>query len=168
MALGAFATINILSVVIVNNHKHARDEYRDDFDAKRDGRQDEYSYLALGRARIQHSAHRIVFHILMLSPPETAPEMRSGAMGKQPEPSLPYSGGGRGCGGMMAKLNMFNYILFIVITISPAYATPCADTSAIAPAVLLRIIARHETVVSGHEIRESCFAIVISCPEINI
>lgn len=69
---------------------------------------------------------------------------------------------------MTAKLNMFNYILFIVITLSPAYATPCADTSAIAPAALLRIIARRETVVSGHEIRISCFAIIISCPEINI
>ena len=68
----------------------------------------------------------------------------------------------------MAKLNMFNYILFIVITISPAYARTCADTSAIAPAALLRIIARHETVVSGREIRKSCFAIVVSCPEINI
>lgn len=69
---------------------------------------------------------------------------------------------------MTAKLNMFNYILFIVITISPAYATPYADTSAIAPAALLRIIARRETVVSGHEIRKSYFAIIISCPEINI
>lgn len=87
---------------------------------------------------------------------------------RQSEPSLPYSGRERGCGGMMTKLNMFNYILFIVVTISPAYATPCADTIAIAPAALLRIIARHETVVSGYEIRKSCFAIVISCPEINI
>lgn len=69
---------------------------------------------------------------------------------------------------MTAKLNMFNYILFIVITLSPAYATPCADTSAIAPAALLGIIARRETVVSGHEIMKSCFAIIISCPEINI
>lgn len=41
---------------------------------------------------------------------------------------------------MTAKLNMFNYILFIVITILPAYATPCADTSAIAPAALLRAL----------------------------
>ena len=68
----------------------------------------------------------------------------------------------------MEKLNMFNYILFIVITLSPAYATPCADTSAIAPATLLRIIARCEIVVSGHERRKSCFTIVVSCPEINI
>lgn len=73
-----------------------------------------------------------------------------------------------GHGGMATKLNMFNYILFIVITISPAYATPYADTNAIAPAALLRIIAKRETVVSGREIRKSCFAIVISCPEINI
>lgn len=69
---------------------------------------------------------------------------------------------------MTAKLNMFNYILFIAITLSPAYATPCADTSAIALAAFLRIIARRETVVSGHEIRKSCFAIIISCPETNI
>lgn len=63
---------------------------------------------------------------------------------------------------------MFNYILFIVITITPAYARTCAGTSAITPAALLRIIARRETVVSGREIRKSCFAIVVSCPEINI
>lgn len=168
MALGAFATINISSATIVNNHKHARDECRDDFDAKRDGRQDGRSYPTLGRAHILHSAHHIELHILILSPPTTMPEMRAGAKGWQPEPSLPYNGWERGCGGMVTKLNMFNYILFIVITISPAYARTCADTSAIAPAVLLRIIARHETVVSGHEIRKSCFAIVISCPEINI
>lgn len=155
MALGAFATINISSAMFVNNHKHTRGERRDDFDAKRDGRQDGHNYLALGRAHIRHSAHRIVLHILILSPPATTPEMRAGVKGWRPEPSLPYSGGERRCGGMMAKLNMFNYILFIVITISPAYATPCADTSAIAPAVLLRIIARRETVVSGHEIRKS-------------
>lgn len=49
------------------------------------------------------------------------------------------------------KLKMFNYILFIIITITPAYATPCADTSAIAPATLLRIIARCEIVVSYRE-----------------
>lgn len=96
------------------------------------------------------------------------PEMRAGAKGWQSEPSPPCCGGERGCGAMVAKLNMFNYILFIVITITPAYATPCADTSAITPAALLRIIARHETVVSGQEIRKSCFAIVVSCPEINI
>lgn len=168
MTLGAFATINTSSAEIVNNHKYARGERRDDFDAKRDGRQDEYSYLALGRARILRSTHHIVLHILILLPPATTPEMRAGVKGWRPEPSLPYSGGEMGCGGMMAKLNMFNYILFIVITISPAYATPCADTSAIAPAALLRIIARRETVVSGREIRKSCFAIVVSCPEINI
>ena len=96
------------------------------------------------------------------------PEMPTGVKGWKPELSLPCSGGKRGRGGMVAKLNMFNYILFIVITISPAYATLCADTSAIAPAALLRIIARRETVVSGHEIWKSCFAIVVSCPEINI
>lgn len=168
MALGAFATINISSATIVNNHKYAHGERRDDFDAKRDGRQDEYSYLALGRARILRSTHHIVLHILILSPPATTPEMRAGVKGWRPEPSLPYNGGEKGCGGMMAKLNMFNYILFIVITISPAHARTCADTSAIAPAALLRIIARRETVVSGHEIRKSCFAIVVSCPEINI
>lgn len=94
--------------------------------------------------------------------------MQTGAKGWQPEPSLPYSGGERGCGAMVAKLNMFNYILFIVIAITPAYARACADTSAIAPATLLRIIARCEIVVSGHERRKSCFAIVVSCPEINI
>ncbi len=168
MALSAFATINISSAMIVNNHKYTHGGHRDDFDAKRDGRQDEYSYLALGRAHILRSAHHIVLHILILSPPTTTPEMRAGVKGWQPEPSLPYSGGEMGCGGMVAKLNMFNYILFIVITISPAYATPCADTSAITPAALLRIIARRETVVSGREIRKSCFAIIISCPEINI
>lgn len=168
MALGAFATINTSSAIIVNNYQHARGGRRDDCDAKRDGRQDEYSYLSLGRAHILRSAQRIVLHILILSPPVNAPEMRTGVKGWRPEPSLPYSGGEKGCGGMMAKLNMFNYILFIVITISPAYATPCADTSAIAPAALLRIIARCEIVVSGREIRKSCFAIVVSCPEINI
>lgn len=73
-----------------------------------------------------------------------------------------------GYGGMATKLNMFNYIIIIIITTTPAHARTCADTSAIAPAALLRIIARHETVVSGHEIRKSCFAIVVSCPEINI
>lgn len=168
MALGTFATINTSSATIVNNHKHARGGRRDDFDAKRDGRQDGHSYLTIGRAHILCSAHHIVLQIFMLSPPTTIPEMRAGAKGWQPEPSLPYSGGEMRCGGMTVKLNMFNYILFIAITISPAYATPCADTSAIAPAALLRIIARCETVVSGHEIRKSCFAIIISCPEINI
>lgn len=48
MALGAFATINTSSVVIVNNHKYARGGRRDDCDAKRDGRQDGRSYLAIG------------------------------------------------------------------------------------------------------------------------
>lgn len=168
MALGEFATINTSSAMIVNNHKYERRERRDDFDAKRDGRQDGRSYLTIGRVHILRSAHHIVLHILILLPPTTTPEMRAGAKGWQPEPSLPYSGGEMRCGGMTGKLNMFNYILFIAITISPAYATPCADTSAIAPAALLRIIARRETVVSGHEIRKSCFAIIISCPEINI
>lgn len=154
--------------MIVNNHKHTRGERRDDFDAKRDGRQDGRSYLATGRVHILRSAHHIVLHILTLSPPAITPEMQTGAKGWQPEPSLPYSGGERGCGAMEAKLNMFNYILFIVIAITPAYARACADTSAIAPATLLRIIARCETVVSGHEIMKSCFAIIISCPEINI
>lgn len=168
MALGAFATINISSAMIVNNPKYARDECRDFFDAKRDGRQDGHSYLATGRAHILRSAHHIVLHILILSPPTTTPEMRAGVKSWQPEPSLPYGGEERRCGGMTAKLNMFNYILFIVITISPAYARTCTDTSAIVPAVLLRIIARRETVVSGHEIRKSCFAIVISRPEITI
>ena len=168
MALGAFATINISSAIIVNDYKHARGGHRDDCDAKRDGRQDGRSYLTIDRTHILRCAHRFVLHTLILSPPTTTPEMLAGVKGWRPEPSLPYSGGEMGCGGMMAKLNMFNYILFIVITISPAYATPCADTSAIAPAALLRIIARRETVVSGHEIRKSCFAIIISCPEINI
>lgn len=168
MALGAFATINTSDAIIVNNYKHTRGECRDFFDAERDGRQDGRSYLALGRAHILRSAHRFVLHILIHSPPATTPEMRAGAKGWQPEPSLPKSGGEMGCGGMVAKLNMFNYILFIVITISPAHARTCAGTSAIAPAALLRIIARRETVVSGHEIRKSCFAIIISCPEINI
>lgn len=154
--------------MIVNNHKHAHGGRRDDCDAKRDGRQDGCSYLAIGRAHIRHGAHHIVLHILILSPPATTPEMRAGVKDWQPEPSLPCSGKERGCGGMAAKLNMFNYILFIVIAISPAYATPCTDTSAIAPAALLRIIARRETVVSGREIRKSCFAIVVSCHEINI
>ena len=168
MVLGAFATINTSNATIVNNHKHAHGGRRDDFDAKRDGRQDGHSYLTIGRAHILHSAHHIVLHILILPPPTTIPEMRAGVKDWQPEPSLPSCRGERRFGGMTAKLNMFNYILFIVITLSPAYATPCADTSAIAPAAFLRIIARRETVVSGHEIRKSCFAIIISCPEINI
>ena len=168
MALGAFATINTSSATIVNNHKHMRDGRRDDFDAKRDGRQDGHSYLTIGRAHIPCSAHHIVLHILILLSPTTTPETPAGAKGWQPKPFLPCCRGEMRCGGMTAKLNMFNYILFIVITLSPAYATPCADTSAIAPAALLRIIARREIVVSGHEIRKSCFAIIISCPEINI
>ena len=168
MALGAFATINISSAMIVNNHKHARGERRDDFDAKRDGQQDGRSYLTIGRAHILRSAHRFVLHILILSPPTTTPEMRAGVKGWRPEPSLPYNGGEKGCGGMVAKLNMFNYIIIVIITTTPAYARTCADTSAIAPTALLRIIARREIVVSGHEIRKSCFAIIVSCPEINI
>lgn len=165
---GAFATINTLSAVIVNNHKYECGGRRDDLDAKRDGRQDGHSYLTISRAHILRIAHHIVLHILILLPPTTTPEMLAGVKGWQPEPSLPYSGGEMRCGGMTAKLNMFNYILLIVITLSPAYATSCADTSAIAPAALLRIIARRETVASGHEIMKSCFAIIISFPEINI
>lgn len=168
MALGAFATINISSVVIVNNHKHTRGECRDFFDAEHDGWQDGYGYLALGRAHIQRSAHHIVLHILILQLSTITLLTHAGAMGRQPEPSLPYCRGERRCGRMTAKLNMFNYIIIIIITTTPAYARTCADTSAIAPAALLRIIARRETVVSGHEIRKSCFAIIISCPEINI
>lgn len=118
MALGAFATINTSSAAIVNNHKHTHGGHRDDFDAKRDGRQDGRSYLATGRAHIQRSAYRIVLHILILSLPATMPEMRAGAKGWQSEPSPPCCGGERGCGAMVAKLNMFNYILFIVITIN--------------------------------------------------
>ena len=168
MALGAFATINTLSATIVNNHKHTRDGRRDDFDAKRDGRQDGRSYLTIGRAHILRRAHHIVLQILILLPPAVTPRTPAGVKGWQSEPYLPCCRGERRCGGMTTELNMFNYILFIVITLSPAYATPCADTSAIAPAALLWIIARRETVVSGHEIRKSCFAIIISCPEINI
>ena len=168
MALGTFATINISSAMIVNNHKHARGEHRDDFDAKRDGRQDGHSYLATGRVHIQCCAHHIVLHILSLLSPAITPEMRAGVKSWQSEPFLPYSGGERGCGAMVAKLNMFNYIIIVIITTTSAYARTCADTSAIAPAALLRIIARCETVVSGHEIMKSCFAIIISCPEINI
>lgn len=168
MALGAFATINTSSATIVNNYKHTRGGRRDFFDAKCDGRQDDYSYLALGRAHIQRSTHHIVLHILILSPPTITLLRHAEVKGRQPESSLPYGGEERGCGGMVVKLNMFNYIIIIIITTTPAYATPCADTSAIAPAALLRIIARHETVVSGQEIRKSCFAIVVSCPEINI
>lgn len=168
MALGAFATINTSGATIVNNHKYARGGCRDDCDAKRNGRQDGRSYLTIGRSHIQRSTHRIVLHILMLPPPTITLLRHAEVKGRQSEPFLPYSGGKRGCREMAMKLNMFNYILFIVITISPAYATPCADTSTIAPAALLRIIARHETVVSGREIRKSCFAIVVSCPEINI
>ena len=161
MALGTFAIINTSSAMIVNNHKHARGGRRDDCDAKRDGRQDGRSYLTIGRAHI-------LLHILILSPPAITPGIPAGVKGWRPESSLPCCREERRCGEMTAKLNMFNYILFIVITLSPAYATPCADTSAIAPAALLRIIARRETVVSGHEIRKSCFAIIISCPETNI
>lgn len=168
MDLGAFATINTSGAIIVNNHKHARGGRRDDCDAKRDGRQDGCCYLTIGWAHILRSAHHIELHILILSPPTTMPEMLAGAKGWQPEPSLPYSGRERGCGGMMEKLNMFNYIIIIIITTTPAYARTCADTSAIVPAAILRIIARREIVVSGREIRKSCFAIIISCPEINI
>lgn len=147
MALGAFATINTSSATIVNNHKHARGGRRDDCDAKRDGRQDGRSYLTLGRAHIRRSAHRFVSHRLMLSEPTITLLIPAEVKGRQPEPSLPKSGGEMGYGGMATKLNMFNYIIIIIITTTPAHATPCADTSAIAPAALLRIIARRETVV---------------------
>lgn len=168
MALGTFATINTSNATIVNNRKHTRDSRRDDCDAKRDGREDGRSYLTIGRAHILRSAHHIVLHTLILLPPTTTPETPAGVKGWRSESFLPCRRGERRCGGVTAKLNMFNYILLIVITLSPAYTTPCADTSAIAPAALLRIIARREIVVSGHEIRKSCFAIIISCPEINI
>lgn len=64
--------------MIVNNPKYARGERREDFDAKRDGRQDGRSYLATGRVHILRSAHRIVLHILSLLPPAITPEMRAG------------------------------------------------------------------------------------------
>ena len=137
MALGAFATINTSSAAIVNNYKHTRGGHRDDCDAKRDGRQDEYSYLTLGRAHIQRNAHRFVLHTLILSSPATTPGTRAGVKGWQPELYLPCCGGERGCGGMVVKLNMFNYIIIMIITTTPAYARTCADTSAIAPAVPL-------------------------------
>lgn len=95
MSLGAFATINTSSATIVNNHKHARGERRDDFDAKRDGRQDGRSYLTIGRAHILRRAHQIVLQILILLPPAVTPGTPAGAKGWQPEPSLPYSGGGK-------------------------------------------------------------------------
>lgn len=66
MALGAFATINTSSAIIVNNYKHARGGRRDSFDVKRDGRQDGRSYLTIGRAHIQRCAHRFVLHKLIL------------------------------------------------------------------------------------------------------
>ena len=81
MALGAFATINTSSAVIVNNHKHTRGGRRDDFDAKRDGRQDGHSYLTISRAHILRSSHHIVLHILILLPPTTTPEMLAGVKG---------------------------------------------------------------------------------------
>ena len=105
MALGAFATINTSSAVIVNNHKHARGGRRDDFDAKRDGRQDGRSYLTIGRAHILRSAHHIVLHTLILLPPTTTPEMRAGVKGCQPEPSPPCCRGDKSSGGMTAKIN---------------------------------------------------------------
>lgn len=113
MALGTFATINTSSATIVNNHKHARGGRRDDFDAKRDGREDGRSYLTIGRAHILRRAHHIVLHILILSPLAITSEAPAGVKGWQPEPSLPCCRGERRCGGMTAKLNMFNYILFI-------------------------------------------------------
>lgn len=111
MALGAFATINTSSATIVNNHKHTRGGRRDDFDAKRDGRQDGRSYLTIGRAHILRSTYHIVLQILEHLSPTTTSEAPAGAKGWQPEPSLPCCRGERRCGGMTAKLNMFNYIL---------------------------------------------------------
>ena len=81
MALGAFATINTSSATIVNNHKHARGGRRDDFDAKRDGREDGRSYLTIGRAHILRSAHQIVLQLLAPLPPTTTPKMRAGVKG---------------------------------------------------------------------------------------
>lgn len=81
MALGAFATINTSSAMIVNNHKHARGGRRDDCDAKRDGRQNGHSYLTIGRAHILRSVLHIVLQILILSPTTTTPEMRAGVKG---------------------------------------------------------------------------------------
>lgn len=81
MALGAFATINTSSATIVNNHKHARGGRRDDLDAKRDGRQNGRSYLTISRAHILRSAHHIVLHILILSPPTITPGTLAGVKG---------------------------------------------------------------------------------------
>lgn len=61
MALGAFATINTSSAVIVNNHKHARGGRRDDFDAKRDGRQEGAQLLDDWQSA--HSAQRASYCI---------------------------------------------------------------------------------------------------------
>lgn len=81
MVLGAFATINTSSATIVNNHKHASGGRKDDFDAKRDGREDGQSYLTIGRAYILRSTHHTVLHILILSPPAITSEMRAGVKG---------------------------------------------------------------------------------------
>ena len=81
MVLGAFATINTSSATIVNNHKHARGGRRDDFDAKRDGRQDGHRYLTIGRVHILRSAHHIVLHILILSLPTITPGTPAGVKG---------------------------------------------------------------------------------------
>lgn len=81
MALGAFATINTSSAVIVNNHKYECGGRRDDLDAKHDGRQDGRSYLTIGRAHILRIAHHIVLHILILLPTTTTPEMLAGVKG---------------------------------------------------------------------------------------
>lgn len=81
MALGAFATINTSSAVIVNNHKQARDGRRGDCDAKRDGRQDGRSYLTIGRVHILRNVLHIVLHILILLSPITTPETPAGVKG---------------------------------------------------------------------------------------
>lgn len=81
MALVAFATINTSSATIVNNHKHTRGGRRDDFDAKRDGRQDGRSYLTIGRAHILRRAHHIVLQILILLPPAVTPGTPVGIKG---------------------------------------------------------------------------------------
>lgn len=76
MALGAFATINTSSATIINNHKHTRGGRRDDFDAKRDGRQDGNRYLTSGRAHTRHGVHNIVLHILILYHQQPRPRCR--------------------------------------------------------------------------------------------
>ena len=66
MVLGAFATINTSNATIVNNHKHAHGGRRDDFDAKRDGRQDGHRYLTIGRVHILRSAVPAFLALIMM------------------------------------------------------------------------------------------------------